>query len=171
MTGMTRYLMLSLVLLTFGCSALIKEPHVTLKQTNLIGLDTAGADLEFYLGIRNPNAFDLTLLACTFDLRVMTLPMSSGGLNNAIIIPANQETDMRLPVRIRFSDLLEIIKRRPDLNRVPYRMNARLLVKTSLGELVIPVEKNDTFSVPEKYRPDFYLKQLRDVFRESAETM
>lgn len=152
------------LLLTAGCASLIQEPQVALKRTNIIGLDTAGADLEFYLGITNPNSFDLSLLGYTYDLRVMTLPLAASGLQETIPIPAGRETDMRLPVRVTFGDLLEILKRRPDPDKIPYQIKARLHLKSPLGEMVIPVERDGSFALPEKYRPSFYLDRFRDVF-------
>lgn len=155
---------LLLLLITAGCASLIQEPQVALKRSNIIGLDTAGVDLEFYLGITNPNSFDLSLLGYTYDLRVMTLPLAASGLQGAILIPADRETDMRLPVRVKFGDLLEILKRHPDPDKIPYQINARLHIKSPLGEMVIPVEMDGSFALPEKYRPSFYLDRFRDVF-------
>jgi LEA14-like dessication related protein len=148
-----------------GCSLFIHDPRIAVKGTNLVGLDSSGIDMEFYLGITNPNAFDLSLLGYTYDLHVMTLPLSTGGMQETIIFPAGKETDMRLPVHLKFSDLLEIIKRQPDLNKLPYRMNARLHLKHPLGEMVIPVEKDDALNVPERYRPGAAIERLRDVLR------
>jgi LEA14-like dessication related protein len=146
-----------------GCSAIIQPPRITIKATNLVGLDTSGIDVEFYLGISNPNSFDLSLLGYTYDLRIMTLPFTSGGAQETIIFPSGKETDMRLPVHLKFSSLLEIIKRQPDLDKLPYRMSARLHVKHLLGEMVIPVEKSDTLAVPEQYRPGAAVERLRDL--------
>ncbi|HEY3308618.1 MAG TPA: LEA type 2 family protein [Desulfuromonadaceae bacterium] len=155
----------ALLVLVTGCSHFIQEPKVTLKQSSIINLDTAGADLEFYLGITNPNSFDLSVLSYTYDLRVMTLNLANSGLQETLSIPSESETDMRLPVRIRYSDLFEIIKRHPDPEKIPYQLNARLHVRTTFGDKIIPIEKNSTFAIPEKYRPDFYLERFKDIFK------
>lgn len=156
-----------LLLLTLftGCSYITQEPRIAIKGTGLTGLDSSGIDIEFYLGITNPNSFDLSLLGYTYDLRVMTLPLSTGGSQETVIFPAGKETDMRLPVHLKFSELLEIIKRQPDLDKLPYRMNARLHLKHPLGEMVIPFEKSDTLNVPERYRPGAAIDRLRDALR------
>ena len=158
----------SIVLLLFlltGCSAFIQEPRITIKDTSLVGLDSSGIDLEFYLGVTNPNNFDLSLLGYTYDLRVMTLPLSTGGRQEAVIFPAGKDTDMRLPIHLTFSDLLEIIKRQPDFDKLPYQLNARLHLKHPLGETVIPVEKIDSLKVPERYRPGTAVERLRNTLR------
>lgn len=152
------------LMLVCGCSLLVKEPQVTLTRTSIIGLDTAGADIECALAISNPNAFDLTLQGYTYDLSVMTLPLSSGGSQQSLAIPAGKQTDMRLPIRIKYADLLEIMKRNPDPDRVPYRIQANLRLATPLGNLSIPVDRSERFKIPEKYQPGYYLKQLLGAF-------
>ena len=156
---------LVLIAVMSGCSAIIREPSVAIKGTNLVGVDSSGIDVEFYLGITNPNIFDLSLLGYTYDLRIMTLPLLAGETQETVIFPAGKVTDMRLPVHLTFSNLLEIIKQQPDLNKLPYQMNARLHLKYPLGEMTIPVEKNDTLNIPERYRPNAAIDRLRNVLR------
>lgn len=138
---------------------------MTLVQTSLIGVDTSGVDIEIVLEVTNPNSFDLSLLGYTYNLQVMTLPLSTGGKQETVFFAAEKDTGLRLPVRLKFSDLLEIIKRQPDPDKIPYQMDARLFVDTPLGEMVIPVEKNATLSVPQKYRPSKFLHNLQDALR------
>lgn len=163
MPPLIRLLVILLVTATCGCSLLVSEPRVTVTQLNLIGLDTAGADVECALAISNPNPYDLTLKGYTYDLHVMTLPLASGGRQEPLPIPAGKETDMPLPIRIRYGDLLEILKRRPDPERVPYHIQAHLLLGTPLGDMTVPVTIDDSFRIPERYRPSHYLQQLLDM--------
>ncbi len=161
----TIFFSILLALLLTGCSPFIREPTVALKETAFVGLDTAGVDLEFNLGVTNRNSFDLSLLSYTYDLQVMSLPLSSGGRQQPLLLPADRETEIRLPVRIKFTDLLEILKRSPDPDRIPYRVTARLHVETPLGATVIPVEKEALVALPEQYRPSFYLDHLHNALK------
>lgn len=156
---------LLLLVIVSGCSLFIKEPRIAVNGASLVGLDTSGIDIEFYLGISNPNIFDLSLVGYTYDLRVMALPLATGGTQETVIFPAGKETNLRLPVHLAFSNLLEIIKQQPDLDKLPYRMNASLHMKYPLGEMVIPVERNDTLNIPERYRPSAALDRLRKALR------
>lgn len=146
-----------------GCASIVQEPRIAIRETRLIGLDSSGIDVEFHLGITNPNNFDLSLLGYAYDLRVMTLPLSTGSTQETVIFPSGKETDMRLPVHLTFGDLLEILKRQPDLDKLPYRMNAKLQLKTPLGEMIIPLAKDGTLNVPEQYRPGAAINRLRDA--------
>lgn len=161
----TTLLLVSLLYLTTGCASLVQEPNVTVLRTTLTGIDTAGADLEFYLGVNNPNAYDVTLLAYTYDLKVMTLPLAHGGAQQTVSFSSGKQTDMRLPVRLKYSDLLEILKRRPDPDKITCHILARLQIDSPLGEMTIPIDEHATFSIPEKYRPSYLLDRVRDSLK------
>ncbi|QEM67810.1 LEA type 2 family protein [Geobacter sp. FeAm09] len=148
-----------------ACAALVTPPQVALKHTNLVALDTAGFDVECHLGVTNPNSFDISLRGYSYDLQVMALPLAAGGLQQTVVFPAGRETDLRLPVRIRYHDLIEILKRLPAPDRIPYRLDARLHLDTPLGEMVIPVTSDDTLSLPEAYRPGTYLNRIGDILK------
>lgn len=155
------YQLLVLLLLTCaGCAVFVKEPRVSINSANIIGIDTSGLDLEFLMAVDNPNRFDLALQSYTFDLQVMTLPFSSGGSPVKHVFPAGKQSLVRLPMRIPYGNLIEIVKRRPDLDKIPYRVDARLNLETPLGELMLPVNKSDLISVPQSYRPGAYLKRF-----------
>jgi LEA14-like dessication related protein len=151
-----------------GCAALVKEPHITVQATDVVSVDTGGFDIELLVEVTNPNSFDITLHGYTFDLQVLAVPFASGGLHKAVRFPAGETISTRLPFRVHHNELLGIIKRKPDLDRIPYELNARLAIDTPLGEHTVPISKKDTFSVPASYRPDTYLKRLlkplRDMF-------
>jgi LEA14-like dessication related protein len=131
----------------------------------MVGLDTSGIDIEFLLEISNPNPFDLSLLGYTFDLQVLALPLSTGGKQETILFPAGKETGMRLPVRLKFNDLLEIINHSPDPDKIPYQLSTLLRLKTPLGEMAVPVEKSALLAIPVQYRPAAFTNRLRDALR------
>lgn len=159
--------MVILILATLtGCASLVKVPQVTVRSTNVVSVDTAGFDIELLLGVENTNPFDISLQSYTYDVQVMAIPFTSGGLQKGILFPAGQPVDIRLPFRILYSDLLGVIKRRPDLDRIPYSLDARLNLNTPLGELAIPVKRNDTVSIPKGYRPDAYFKRMLQPLKE-----
>lgn len=157
--------MVSLVAFS-GCASLVKTPQVTVRSSNIVSVDTSGFDIELLVGVENRNVFDVSLLSYTYDLQVMSVPFSSGGLQKGVVFPAGQTVDVRLPFRVHHSDLLGIFKRRPDLDHVPYSVDARLNLDTPVGELIVPLKKSDTVSVPAAYRPGTYLKRLLQPLKE-----
>lgn len=156
---------LLLFVMLSGCASLVQAPRVSLNEASMTGLDTSGIDLELRLGITNTNSFDLSLLGYTFDLRVLALPLSTGGMQETILFPAGKETGMRLPVHLKFNDLLEIARQAPDPGNIPYQLNTMLRLKSPLGEMSVPVEKNGVLAIPEQFRPAAFIDRLRDALR------
>lgn len=161
-------LLLLLLLFLSGCSLLVADPEVTVQKASIVGLDSSGFELEFYLTVKNPNPYGIALKGYNYDLRVMTLPIAKGGARDAVEFKAGSTTDMRLPVRIEYRDLLEILKRRPDPDRIPYRLSAGLELDTPVGEVLVPLDKSSTFAIPKEYRPSHFLKQITDLFDRTA---
>lgn len=158
------YLLLLFVLLT-GCSALVQSPVVTVKDFNVVSLDGGGAGMELNLNLKNPNSFDVALLGYSYDLKVMALPLAKGAVREEMKFPAGSATDLRIPIRISFANLLEILKRQPNPNSIPYQLTAGFDLDTPLGQMNVPVTHSGTYAIPKQYRPASVLNKLGDFFR------
>lgn len=158
-------LLICAAFLLCSCSVFVSDPQVTLKDVNVVGVDTGGVEIEFYLSVKNNNPFDLKLMGYNYDLRVMALPTASGGSRETLEFKAGKSADMRIPVRLSLSSLLEILKRRPDPNAIPYNIVAGLELDTPVGAVTVPVDHSGAFAVPQNYRPAYFLKQISDVFK------
>ena len=156
---------LVLVIVLSGCSLLVKEPQIELKEAGITGFTSSGIDVRILLDVTNPNSFDLELLDYTYDLSILNMPFLSGVSREAILFSSGTKTDLQLPLHLNYSDLLEIIKHQPDLDRLPYRMKGLLHVKGPLGELKIPVERAASLIIPEKYRPGAAFERLKNMLR------
>lgn len=156
-------LLLVLFVFTGGCTAFFKDPKVTVKDLSVVSLDGGGATMELYLTVENPNRFDIKLLGYNYDLRVIALPAAKGAGRQEITFSAKDSTDVRIPVKVAFSDLWEILKRRPDPAGVPYQLKAGLELDTPAGMLTVPVEKKGTYVVPEKFRPSSLFGTMTDL--------
>jgi LEA14-like dessication related protein len=145
-------------LLITGCSLLVTKPEIAVKSVNIAGVDREGVKMDFLLAVTNPNSYGLKLTGYTYNLLVSDLPLAKGENHDVVEFSGNTTTDFRLPVRITFRDLLEILKRRPDPENIPYRLTAGLDLHAPFGRVAIPVDKNGTFAVPQKYRMNQFLK-------------
>ena len=146
-----------------GCTKFVKEPEVKLQRLNVVGVDTKGADLELFLNVNNPNSFSVSMIGYSYDLQVMTLPVARGGARNKVEFKGGTDTDVRLPVRVEYGSLWEILKRRPDPDKVPYRLQAGFELDTPIGEMLVPLDRKETFTIPQELRPSFYLQQLKGL--------
>lgn len=157
-------LLLLLVVLT-GCTKFVTEPVVTVRDLSVVSLDGGGAGMELLLTVKNANSYDVTLLGYSYDLKVMSLPLAKGGAREEIKFAADSETDLRIPIKVSYGDLLEMFKRRPDPDRIPYQLMAGLDLETPLGQLTVPVKRTGTYAVPKQYRPTAILDKLSDFFK------
>jgi len=159
-----RILLLGYIFLT-GCSLFVTEPHVAVKAVNLTGINHGEVELEFLLAVTNPNSYNLKLMGYSYNLFVSTLPLAKGENQDVVEFAGNTTTDVKLPVRITIQELLEILNKRPDFDHIPYQLKADLDLQASFGHLTIPINKNGTFSVPRRYQPSHFLKQLNDFLK------
>ncbi len=159
-------LLLPLLFILAGCSLFIAAPEVKVKDVSFVGLDGNGVDIDLFLTVTNPNSYAVNLLGYTYDLQVLAVPLARGESHTSIAFAGDATTEVRLPVKITYRDLLELLKRRPDPDRIPYRLNAGLDLGTPLGALAIPVNHSGTVTIPQEYRPLYFLKQASGQLNE-----
>lgn len=160
MRYLTTIIYLVFLLLAVACTPFIKEPQVTVKSANITSIDQTGFNLDIFLAVKNQNMFDISLLGYKYELQIMALPIASGGQQQLTLFPSGKEVNIIIPARLKYIDLLEIIKRLPNPTKFPYRINATLKINSPLGNIELPVSKESSFAIPDKYFPDTYIKQL-----------
>ena len=156
--------LLLLFILLAGCTTFVTEPMVTVQDLNVVSLDPGGAGMELYLKVANTNTFDVRLMGYSYDLKVMAIPLAKGGAREEVRFPAGAETDLRIPIRVSYGDLLELFKRKLDPDKIPYQLAAGLDLDTPLGQLNVPVNRSGTYAVPKQYRPSAILNKLSELF-------
>jgi len=152
------FVLLSVILLLNGCSLFMSKPEIAVKGVEIASVNRAGVEMDFLIAVTNPNSYSLKLTGYSYNLSVSALPLAKGENHEVVEFSGNTTTAIRLPVRVTFQDLLEILKRRPDPEHIPYQLTAGLDLQTPFGYVVIPVDKSGTFAVPQKFRPDRFLK-------------
>lgn len=148
-----------------ACSTLVSKPEVALKKVRLSGLDSEGVNLDFQFAVRNPNSFDLKLNSYDYNLKIMSLSLAKGNSGVVHDFLANSTTDLLIPVKIPHSGLIDILKRNPDPNSIPYQLQANLNLGGILGGINLPITKSGTFAIPEEYRSKNGLRKLGDFLK------
>ncbi len=133
-----------------GCSFFVTKPDVAVKSVTVTGLDSNGAEVAFLLAVTNPNSYNLKLTGYDYTLLVSDFPLARGEVREVIEFAGKTTTDVRLPVRVAFRDLREVLKRSPDLEHVPYRLTAAFALQAPFVNVTIPVEKNGSLALPLK---------------------
>jgi LEA14-like dessication related protein len=160
------YLLL-LAFLGTGCTMLVKTPVVKVRDLNVVSLDGSGVEMQLHLMVQNANPYDIKLLGYNYDLKVMTLPLAKGEARDEVSFPAGVETDLRIPIKVSYGDLLEILKGL-DPNQIPYVLQAGLDLQTPLGRLNLPVTHTGTYAVPKQFRPGSLLNKLGNFLKQNG---
>ncbi len=161
---MKKLFFLVMIFLT-ACTGMVTKPEVTLKDVKLAGIGPQGVSLDFYLQVNNPNSVDLKLKDYSYDVKIMSLPFAHGSSRQSYDFYAKSTTDLLIPVQIPYTDLLEILRRLPDPNAIPYQLHANLTMGTTLGSMAVPVTTSGTIAIPQKYRPQHALKKIGDFLK------
>jgi LEA14-like dessication related protein len=156
---------LLMLMLLSGCTRFVNKPVVKVKDLTVVSLDGGGAVMELYLNVKNTNPYDIRLQGYSYDLKVMALPLAKGGARDEIKFPSEGETDVRIPIRISYRDLYEILKRRVDPDNIPYQLSAGLDLDTPMGQMTVPVNSSGTYAIPNEYRPATILNKMTDFFK------
>jgi len=157
---MKRFLFLLLLFLT-GCSLFINKPDVAVKNVTLTGVDGKGVWIEIILSVANPNSYRLTLSKYSYDLYVSSLPLTKGENANTIEFPGKEVTEVRLPARVEFRDLLKVMKAVSDPEKVPYRLIAAFNIHAPMGSITVPVDRMGTFALPKDALIGGILKHIK----------
>jgi LEA14-like dessication related protein len=146
----------------------IEKPDIAVKEVSLVGIDRDGVEMDVELGVTNHNSSSITLTGYRYQLLVSELPMSRGERREPYEFQGGTTTDIRLPLRITYRDLLEILKRLPDPDHIPYQLTADIDLDSRFGSFTVPVAKRGHLGVPQRYRLDNILKQLDDFLKKET---
>jgi len=159
---MKKLLLISLLFLT-ACAMAVEKPTVKIKDVRFAGVDGKGVSLNFLLDVTNPNSFDIPVHGYTYDLSLLAVPLVRGESKENQTLYGKASTDMLIPVRISYADVLKIVQRNPGLKELPYQLNADLSVGTLLGKIAVPVRTGGTVTIPKQYQSGSLLRQFGDL--------
>jgi len=160
--------LLLLVFLCTGCTMFVKAPIVQVRDFKVVSLDGSGVGMELRLTVQNANPYDIKLLGYNYELKVMALPLAKGEARDEVSFPSGVETDLRIPIKVSYGDLMEILKGKLDPNQIPYALQAGLDLQTPLGRLNLPVNHTGSYAVPKQFRPGSLLNKLGSFLKQNS---
>lgn len=153
----------SLVFLT-GCSLLFTKPTVTFRELKLVDIDAKGLTLNLLLNVNNPNSYDITLDGYRFSFKILDAPLSTGEKKEIVQFPGNKATDIQVPLRVTFGNVLDIIVKRPNPTSIPYQLEAGLDIATPVGTLNFPISTSGVIAVPKDKLKGILFKGFGEAF-------
>ena len=126
--------------------ATFKEPIVTLREFNVSGLGLTGGSVDVVLSVYNPNGYKLDALSMTYQVDVDTVKVGSGALDGRFVVPENDSSLVRLPVRFTYAGLGAAGRSLVTAGTVNYRVRGDFTVATPLGNFTRPYDRTGRYS-------------------------
>ncbi|MES9833936.1 MAG: LEA type 2 family protein [Candidatus Thiodiazotropha sp. DIVDIV] len=150
-----------------GCSTLEQagtiisgqQPTAQVKDVKLSGLDLNGIDLIFNLQVDNPNPVKIVLDHLDYDLKLSDRSFLKGEQGMGMNLVANGASQVKLPVRMEFEQLLKQYGQLEKQDEVPYEIDLGLGFDVPLlGRIRLPVNYEGRLPIPKM--PDVKLSYI-----------
>jgi LEA14-like dessication related protein len=125
-----------------------REPSVSFKDASLSDVSLGGATVNLTLTVHNPNPQGISLAEADYKLSVAGKQLVAGKPAAGLRIAGGGNSDVVLPVQIRFADLGDSIAAVLEQDHLPYRAEGHLGVSTPLGVLPLGFAQDGTLPVP-----------------------
>lgn len=133
-----------------SCAALgkgtFKEPVVNVKEFTVTGLGLTGGSVDLVLSVYNPNGYKLDALSMTYRVDVDSTQLGDGVLDGRFVVPANDSSDVRLPIRFTYAGLGAAGRSLLTAGTINYRVRGDFTVATPLGNFTRPYDRNGRYS-------------------------
>jgi len=146
------------VLLSAGCSNLnqvmemanIDKPTVSMSDAQITGISFDQAQLEFTLDVNNPNPVPVQFAGFDYNFLVNGQQFLAGEQRDGVKIAANQTSQVKLPLALKFADILESFKSVSDSKTLDYTLKTDALLDLPvIGAAHIPAEKSGQLPIPQ----------------------
>jgi LEA14-like dessication related protein len=125
-----------------GLGNALRNPDVDVVSAELTRTGFEGADLLFEFEVDNPNAFGLVLDGLNYRLRLNDKPLLNGRQDDRTEIAAQTESRVRLPVTVRYDDLIRVLETLDDSTHPSYELQADFQFAAPIvGTITVPVTK------------------------------
>jgi len=131
-----------------GLGPVYEKPVVRVLGADVDNVSLTSADLVFDVAVENPNRFAFVLDTVDYRLRVNGEPFLDGQSDLHAEIAARATAEVRLPVKLRFADVLRALHALEGEKRAGYDLEAELRLQVPvLGRRSVLVRKRGDFSL------------------------
>jgi len=159
MDMMIRNLLLALTGLALaGCAALqeqFKEPTIAVQDLQVRSVSLADMQLDFILGIDNPNPIAMGVSGLSYRLELEDRPLFEGTTAERVKVAANGSSRITLPFTLSYEDVLGGLDALASKKSLPYTLSG----KVDLGLFSLPYSRSGELSLPSL--PEVKISRLR----------
>jgi LEA14-like dessication related protein len=132
---------------------------LALRGCAVEAVEASGTTVAFTAELSNPTAEPVLLGGLSYALDVEGKRVFEGSVPGGVDVPAGGTASVPLPGRFRYADVPGVAAKIALKKAVPYRLAVAAAVRTSRGDVSIPVAHDGELSVPKL--PGFGLAGLR----------
>jgi LEA14-like dessication related protein len=139
--------LLAATLLLSACATLkeqIREPEVAVQTLKLRNASLDSMQLDFILGIDNPNPLGIAVQGLSYNLKLDGKQLFDGRSNERVSVPANGSSQLTLPFTLDYEELLGGLGALRNKKTVGYELSG----KVDLGLFSLPYQKRGEFTLP-----------------------
>lgn len=147
----------ALLLTISGCASLnqlkdaadIQNPEVSLKSSKVTALSFDSAELEFTLSVNNPNLIPIKLAGFDYTVNIGETQLVSGEQQKNLKINARGQSDVQVPLSIKFAQLKMLSDALDKKNELAYRIQTTAHLELPvLGIRKLPGSIQGTLPIP-----------------------
>lgn len=136
-----------------------QKPSASVEGMRLTGLDMNGVDLTFDVGVDNPNPVGISLAALDYDLKLFGSSFLQGDQPMGMKVAANGKSQVQVPVRLGFQQLLNSYRQLKGADEVGYELDLGMGFEVPvLGKVRVPASYQGQLPIPEM--PSVSLKSV-----------
>lgn len=154
-----RYLILALgALWLTGCATLqqqLKEPSVSVQNLQLRSVSLADMEVDFILGIDNPNPMGIAMSGLSYRLELEDRPLFEGKTQERVKVAAHGRSNVTLPFKFSYEDLAGGFDAIMNNKSLPYKLTGNI----DLGLFSLPYSHSGQLKLPSL--PEVKISQLR----------
>lgn len=136
-----------LTALLSACATLqqaVKEPEVTVQDLKLTAASLSGVELDFILGVENPNPLGIKLSGLSYRLDVQGQKLLAGSSKQKLKVAANGSSRVSLPLSLDYRELQGGIEALLGQKNIAYALSGEL----DFGLFRVPYSKRGSLAVP-----------------------
>ncbi len=134
-------------LMLAGCAALqeqFKEPQIAVQDMQVCAVSLADMQLDFILGIDNPNPIALAVNGLSYRLELEQRPLFEGKTQDRVKVAANGSSRITLPFSLAYEDILGGLEALANRKTLHYNLSG----KVDLGLLSLPYSRRGEIRLP-----------------------
>ncbi len=122
------------------------RPEVSVNEVRLSGVGLSGGSMNIDLQLRNPNRFRIEAPIINYRVLVDTVEIGSGVYQGDFSLRGRRSTEIRIPVRFKYSDIGPTGRALLTSGTVEYRIVGDVTAGSSYGPVAGPYDRSGEFS-------------------------